>query len=145
MHMYAQNISSTRYLVGYNSITIIYLGRPYKSITFISDTPESITLQYSCMLYRKDARERAGVQNAKALASCVTVSPKGNLVISVRGTRCCCCFDINSHNQVRGYRTGSSHSGALELRNTPGKKHKPKMVHAYVTADAIHASTRNIV
>ena len=33
----------------------------------------------------------------------------------------------------------------LELRNTPGKKHtQPKVVHAYITADAIHASTRNI-
>ena len=32
-----------------------------------------------------------------------------------------------------------------ELRNTPGKKHKqPKVVHAYITADAIHASTKNI-
>ena len=31
----------------------------------------------------------------------------------------------------------------LELRNTPGKEHKqPKVVHAYITADAIHASTR---
>ena len=25
---------------------------------------------------------------------------------------CCCCSHINSHNQVRGHRTGSSHSGA---------------------------------
>ena len=33
----------------------------------------------------------------------------------------------------------------LELRNTPGKTHtQPKVVHAYITADAIHASTRNI-
>ena len=33
----------------------------------------------------------------------------------------------------------------LELRNTPGEnKNKPKVVHAYITADAIHASTRNI-
>ena len=33
----------------------------------------------------------------------------------------------------------------LELRNTPEKKHKqPKVVHAYIAADAIHASTRNI-
>ena len=32
----------------------------------------------------------------------------------------------------------------LELGNTPGKKHKPKVIHAYITADAIHASTRNI-
>ena len=32
-----------------------------------------------------------------------------------------------------------------ELRNTPGKKRKqPKVVHAYITADAIHASTKNI-
>ena len=28
----------------------------------------------------------------------------------------------------------------LELRNTPGKNtNKPKVVHAYITADAIHA------
>ena len=33
----------------------------------------------------------------------------------------------------------------LELRNTPGKTHtQPKVVHACITADAIHASTRNI-
>ena len=34
----------------------------------------------------------------------------------------------------------------LELRNTPGKNThtQPKVVHAYITADAIHASTRNI-
>ena len=33
----------------------------------------------------------------------------------------------------------------LELRNTPGKKHKPKVVHEYITAaDLVHASTRNI-
>ena len=31
----------------------------------------------------------------------------------------------------------------LELRNTPGKTHtKPKVVHAYITSDAIHASIR---
>ena len=27
---------------------------------------------------------------------------------------CCCCSHINSHNQVRGHRTGSSQSGAEE-------------------------------
>ena len=49
---------------------------------------------------------------------------------------------INSHNQVRGHRTGSSHSGAEEY---PREKHtQPKVVRAYITADAIHASTRNI-
>ena len=33
----------------------------------------------------------------------------------------------------------------LEPRNTPGKNtNKPKVVHAYITADAIHASIRNI-
>ena len=33
----------------------------------------------------------------------------------------------------------------LGLRNTQGKTHtQPKVVHAYITADAIHASTRNI-
>ena len=31
----------------------------------------------------------------------------------------------------------------LELRNTPGKKHKQtRGVHAYITADAVHASAR---
>ena len=32
----------------------------------------------------------------------------------------------------------------LELRNTPSEKHKPKVLHAHITADAIHASARNI-
>ena len=33
----------------------------------------------------------------------------------------------------------------LELRNTPGKNtNKPKVVHAYIIADAIHASARKI-
>ena len=33
----------------------------------------------------------------------------------------------------------------VELRNTPGKNTiKPKVVHACITADAIHASTRNM-
>ena len=31
-----------------------------------------------------------------------------------RCRRCCCCSHINAHNQVRGHRTGSSHSGAGE-------------------------------
>ena len=53
-----------------------------------------------------------------------------------------CWSHINSHDQVRGHRTGSSHSGAEEY---PREKHKqPKVVHAYITADAIHASTRHI-
>ena len=42
---------------------------------------------------------------------------------------CCCCSHINSHNQVRGHRTGSSQSGAEEY---PREKHsQPKVVHAY--------------
>ena len=32
----------------------------------------------------------------------------------------------------------------LKRRNTPGKNTQPKVVHAYITADAIHAFTRNI-
>ena len=47
----------------------------------------------------------------------------------------------DSHNQVRGHRTDSSHSGAEEY---PRGKTQTKVVHAYFTADAIHASTRNI-
>ena len=32
-----------------------------------------------------------------------------------------------------------------ELRNTPGKNtNNPKVVHAYITADATHASARNV-
>ena len=34
--------------------------------------------------------------------------------------RACCCSHINSHNQVRGHRTASSHSGAEEY---PREKH----------------------
>ena len=50
---------------------------------------------------------------------------------------------FNSHNQVRGHRTGSSRSGAEEH---PREKtqNKPKVVHAYIIADAIHASSRKI-
>ena len=55
---------------------------------------------------------------------------------------CCCCCHINSHNQVRV--TGQA-PVTLNLRNTPREKaQQPKMVHAYITADAIHASARNI-
>ena len=52
----------------------------------------------------------------------------------------CCCSHINSHNHVRGHRTGSSLSGAEEY---PREKHKQTHTR-YITADAIHASTRNI-
>ena len=39
-------------------------------------------------------------------------------------------YSSNSHNQVRGHRTGSSHSGAEEY---PREKQKqPKVVHAYI-------------
>ena len=46
-------------------------------------------------------------------------------------------------DQVRGYRTGSSHSGVHEY---PRKKTqtKTKVVHAYIIADAMHASARKI-
>ena len=37
---------------------------------------------------------------------------------------CCCCSHINSHNQVRGVMTGSSHSGAEEYpREKTGSSH----------------------
>ena len=36
----------------------------------------------------------------------------------------CCCSHINSHNQVRGHRTGSSHSGAEEYSR--GNTHNPR-------------------
>ena len=55
---------------------------------------------------------------------------------------CCCCSHINSNNQVRGHRTGSSHSGAEEY---PREKTQTKGgTRIYIRADAIHASTRKI-
>ena len=52
---------------------------------------------------------------------------------------CCCCrrSHINSHNQVRGHRTGSSRSGAEEYPRL-GEKHKPK-----VSGTRINHSWRN--
>ena len=47
----------------------------------------------------------------------------------------CCCSHMNSHNQVRGHRTGSSHSGMEEYPRE--KTHKPTVVHAYIIVDAI--------
>ena len=75
----------------YISIITFYPGRPYSS-TLISDTPASITLQYSCMLYVEDAGEGTGVQNAKASASCVTLPPKGNLVAGTISWPCVFCL-----------------------------------------------------
>ena len=47
-----------------------------------------------------------------------------------------------SRNQVRGHRTGSSHSGAEEY---PREKHKhTEVVYANITADSIHDCTRNL-
>ena len=52
--------------------------------------------------------------------------------VSLVSQSCCCCgcSHITSHNQVRGHRTGSSHSGAEEYPTR--KKLKPKVVHAYI-------------
>ena len=36
------------------------------------------------------------------------------VVVVVVASHRCCCSHINSHNKVRGHRTGSSHSGAEE-------------------------------
>ena len=59
---------------------------------------------------------------------------RGIICSQIAEDGCCCCSHINSHNQVRGHRTGSSHSGAGEY---PREKHKqPKVVHTYITADA---------
>ena len=51
-----------------------------------------------------------------------------------------CCSHINSHNQVRGHRTGSRHSRVEEYPRK--KKNKPKVVHAYIIA--IRASGRKV-
>ena len=39
---------------------------------------------------------------------------------------CCCCSHINSHNQARGHRTGSSHSGAEEYPRENTHTHNPR-------------------
>ena len=55
---------------------------------------------------------------------------------------CCCCYHINSHNQVRGHKTCSSHSGVEEYPRETNTS-KPKVVQAYITAETIHASAKN--
>ena len=50
-----------------------------------------------------------------------------------------CCFHINSHNQVRGRKTGPKHSGAEKYT----REKAPTNQRWYITADAIHASTRH--
>ena len=45
---------------------------------------------------------------------------------------CCCCSHINSHNQVRGHRTGSSHSGAEEYPREKTQT-KPKVVYTHIS------------
>ena len=45
---------------------------------------------------------------------------------------CCCCSHINSHNQARGQRTGSSPSGVEEYPTE--KSTKPKVVQVLVHA-----------
>ena len=65
---------------------------------------------------------------------CWRVCVRTKLCLAHNKRGCCCCSHINPHNQVRGHRTGSSHSGAEKC---PREKHKqPKVVHAYITADA---------
>ena len=89
-----------------HQITIIYLGRPYsisvtKFVEVTADVLERFFMKYkpslfpilhpdqlhcsiaACSICRKDAGERTKEQNAKkASASCVTLPPKGNLVIA---------------------------------------------------------------
>ena len=48
-------------------------------------------------------------------------TPTCSVTTLILAKSCCCCSHINSHKQVRGHRTGSSHSGAEEY---PGKEHK---------------------
>ena len=55
------------------------------------------------------------------------------------------CSHINSHDQVRGHRTGSTHSGAEEYPREQHKQTKGGTRIDYITADAIHACTRNIM
>ena len=58
---------------------------------------------------------------------------------------CCCCSHINSHNQVRGHRTGSSHSGAEEYRSR-GKTSSQRLIACTRknTGDTINSTKYNI-
>ena len=60
---------------------------------------------------------------------------------------CCCCSHINSHDQVRGHRTGSSHSGAEEYPREKCKTNtnKPKVVHAYCLNPGPHAPKNSVL
>ena len=56
--------------------------------------------------------------------------------------RNCCWSHIISHTQVCGHRTGSSHSRGEEYpRENDGQ---PEVVRAYITADSVDSSTKNI-
>ena len=58
------------------------------------------------------------VHKQKSLRICTSMHSAG---LELTKLTCCCCSHINSHNQVRDHRTGSSHSGAEEY---PREKHK---------------------
>ena len=47
-------------------------------------------------------------------------------IICFSSLMCCCCSRINSHNQVRGHKTGSSHSGAEEYPRGKNKHKRTK-------------------
>ena len=49
---------------------------------------------------------------------------------------------FNSQNDIRGHKTGSSHYEAKEYLRE--KHNQPKVLHAYITADATHAFTKNV-
>ena len=51
--------------------------------------------------------------------------------------QCCCCSHINSHNQVRGHRTGSSHSGA---GNYPRENTNKQRWYTHIIKIKIHSS-----
>ena len=82
---------------------------------------------YACM--RVYARVYAYMRAYMRACACTCAHQRAHsyLCVFLEGCCCCCCCShINSHNQVRGHRTGSSHSGAEEY---PREKHtQPKVV-----------------
>ena len=85
-----------------------------------------VAIVFSCMPSDNASREREA----------------GNhIVLWCKYYNFCWCSHIHSQNQVRGHGTDFSHSGAEQYPRDTHKETK-SAVHAYIIADAIHASAR---
>ena len=85
----------------------------------MSDTSHSVTLIKFCK------REVGSVDKSIHLTTFRLVLLRSMYVVVVAAVNCCCSH-INSHTEVRGHRTGSSHSGALAITRAKNTN-KPKV------------------